>query len=225
MAKIAQLIEAGDYLVYKGDWATNTAYNVNDVVTWADGRLYEVIKAHTSSDTLKPGHPNYYKAMMTTHTMVYSTLIWSGTEQYYTGNVVRHGGKLYVATTNSYNHKPGTPGETIWELIGVYKNATETKTLTQEQLYGAMKKLVSVSADVDGIEGMSFQLTNSKPNQTTYTLYSINVTRINSVDKLYFYKMGVAGTSVLITKYTFENGNITSTSVSAPSQYTVVTVI
>ena len=224
MAKIAQLIAAGNYLVYKGDWATNTAYNVNDVVTWADGRLYEVIKAHTSSDTLKPSNTGYYKAMMTTHTMVYRAL-WIQTEQYYTGNVVRSGGGLYVATTSSYNHKPGTPGETIWELIGVYKNATETKTLTKEQLYSAMKKLVSVSADVDGIEGMSFQLTKSIPNQTSYTLYSINVTRINSVDKLYFYKMDVVGTSVSLTKYTFENGNITSTAVSAPSQYTVVTVI
>lgn len=64
MAKIAQLIEAGDYLVYKGDWVTNTYYNVNEVVTLADnGQLYEVIKAHTSSDTLKPGNTEYYKAM------------------------------------------------------------------------------------------------------------------------------------------------------------------
>lgn len=64
MAKIAQLIEAGDYLVYKGDWATNTAYNVNEVVTWADnGQLYEVIKAHTSSTSIKPNNTEYYKAM------------------------------------------------------------------------------------------------------------------------------------------------------------------
>ena len=67
MAKIAQLIEAGDYLVYKGDWVTNTSYNVNEVVTWADdGQLYEVIKVHTSSDTLKPGNTEYYKAMTAT---------------------------------------------------------------------------------------------------------------------------------------------------------------
>lgn len=64
MAKIAQLIEAGDYLVYKGDWVTNTAYNVNDIVTWAnDGHLYEVIKAHTSSASIKPDNTEYYKAM------------------------------------------------------------------------------------------------------------------------------------------------------------------
>lgn len=66
MAKIAQLISAGDYLVYKGDWVTNTAYNVNEVVTWTNGNLYEVIKAHTSSDTLKPGNTEYYKAMTAT---------------------------------------------------------------------------------------------------------------------------------------------------------------
>lgn len=61
--KLSQLIPAGDYLSYKGDWAIYTAYNVNDCVTWTDGHLYEVIKAHTSSDTLAPSNTEYYKAM------------------------------------------------------------------------------------------------------------------------------------------------------------------
>ena len=76
MAKIAQLVEAGDYLIYKGDWATSTAYNVNDIVTWADdGHLYEVIKAHTSSDTLKPGNTEYYKAMTANQIVSYKPTI------------------------------------------------------------------------------------------------------------------------------------------------------
>lgn len=54
---------AGDYLSYKGDWATNTAYDVNNCVTWTDGHLYEVIKAHTSSSTIDPSNTEYYKAM------------------------------------------------------------------------------------------------------------------------------------------------------------------
>lgn len=54
---------AGDYLSYKGDWVTNTAYNVNECVTWTDGHLYEVIKAHTSSSTINPSNTEYYKAM------------------------------------------------------------------------------------------------------------------------------------------------------------------
>lgn len=54
----------GDYLTYKGDWVTNTAYNVNDVVTWkTNGHLYKVIKAHTSSSTIDPSNAEYYKAM------------------------------------------------------------------------------------------------------------------------------------------------------------------
>ena len=65
--KLSQLMLAGDYITYKGDWATNTAYNVNDVVTWnKDGHLYEVIKAHTSSDSLNPSQTEYYKAMTKT---------------------------------------------------------------------------------------------------------------------------------------------------------------
>lgn len=61
--KLSQLMLAGDYLSYKGDWATNTAYNVNECVTWTDGHLYEVIKAHTSSKSLTPANSEYYKAM------------------------------------------------------------------------------------------------------------------------------------------------------------------
>ena len=62
--KLSQLMLAGDYLSYTGDWVTNTSYNVNDVVTWkTNGRLYEVIKAHTSSSTIDPSNTEYYKAM------------------------------------------------------------------------------------------------------------------------------------------------------------------
>lgn len=51
-------------LNYTGDWVTGNEYHENDVVTWADdGHLYEVIKAHTSSSTLKPNKTTYYKAM------------------------------------------------------------------------------------------------------------------------------------------------------------------
>ena len=64
--KLSQLIPAGDYLSYKGDWVTNTVYNVNECVTWTDGHLYQVIKAHTSSDTLVPSNTEYYKAMTAT---------------------------------------------------------------------------------------------------------------------------------------------------------------
>lgn len=59
-----QLILVGDYATYKGDWVTSTVYNVNDFVTWAaDGHLYQVIKAHTSSSTLDPDNAEYYKPM------------------------------------------------------------------------------------------------------------------------------------------------------------------
>ena len=64
--KLSQLIPAGDYLSYKGDWVTNTAYNVNECVTWTDGHLYQVIKEHTSSSTIDPSNTEYYKAMTAT---------------------------------------------------------------------------------------------------------------------------------------------------------------
>lgn len=50
-------------LNYTGDWVTGNEYHEHDIVTWEDGHLYEVIKAHTSSSTLKPNKTTYYKAM------------------------------------------------------------------------------------------------------------------------------------------------------------------
>lgn len=62
--KLTQLVVAGDYLSYKGDWTTNTTYAVNDCVTWAaDGHMYQVIKAHTSSSSFDPDNAEYYKPM------------------------------------------------------------------------------------------------------------------------------------------------------------------
>ena len=64
--KLSQLMLAGDYLSYKGDWATNTAYNVNDVVTY-NGNLYEVLQNVTSVTTPDKDSTNY-KAMTNTNT-------------------------------------------------------------------------------------------------------------------------------------------------------------
>lgn len=50
-------------LNYTGDWVTGNEYHENDVVTWKDGNLYEVIKSHTSSSTINPSKAQYYKAM------------------------------------------------------------------------------------------------------------------------------------------------------------------
>ena len=53
-------------LNYTGDWVTGNEYHENDVVTWTDGHLYEVIKAHTSSSRIDPSNTTYYKAMTAT---------------------------------------------------------------------------------------------------------------------------------------------------------------
>ena len=58
---------SANMLNYKGNWIDGDEYHENDVVTWDnDGHLYEVIKAHTSSDTIKPDNTQYYKAMTST---------------------------------------------------------------------------------------------------------------------------------------------------------------
>ena len=66
----AKVDEVGARMLnYKGDWASKNEYHENDIVTWTDGHLYEVIKSHTSSSTLKPGNTEYYKAM-TAHKLI-----------------------------------------------------------------------------------------------------------------------------------------------------------
>ena len=63
-------------LNYIGDWASGNEYHENDVVTWTDGHLYEVIKAHTSSSAIDPSNTEYYKAMTTTK---YKNIAFTGT--------------------------------------------------------------------------------------------------------------------------------------------------
>ena len=59
-------------LNYTGDWVTGKEYHENNVVTWTDGHLYEVIKAHTSSSTIDPSKVEYYKAMTATKYIQYT---------------------------------------------------------------------------------------------------------------------------------------------------------
>lgn len=61
--KIPGAGDEGKYLQYKGDWSTGKDYSLNNAVTWTDGHLYQVIKAHTSSATIDPSNTEYYKAM------------------------------------------------------------------------------------------------------------------------------------------------------------------
>ena len=65
-------------LNYTGEWVTGNEYHENDVVTWANGHLYEVIKAHTSSSTINPSNTEYYKAMTSTRVLAYTAHLASG---------------------------------------------------------------------------------------------------------------------------------------------------
>lgn len=94
-------------LNYKGDWVDGDEYHENDIVTGTDGQLYEVIKAHTSSDTLKPGNTEYYKAMTA---LPFAKLTISKTSSLNNelmtqiANALNNGKYVYVIvlTTNAY---------------------------------------------------------------------------------------------------------------------------
>lgn len=88
--KLTQLVPDGQFLRYKGNWVTDTAYSVNDCVTWTnDGHLYEVIKAHTSSASFDPDNPEYYQVMTTKKWQTTEFSTWNAASRNTLLNIVK----------------------------------------------------------------------------------------------------------------------------------------
>ena len=163
--KLSQLMLAGDYLTYKGDWVTNTAYNVNDVVTWTDGHLYEVIKAHTSSDTLTPSNTEYYKAMTSTRLLSYTAHLVSGTTHFDDATydfIVSISNKIvYAETALATLSKPNIHGGITFSASRLI-NSTE-KDIVYYTLYISSAKYASV-----------YTVTVKPDNTVTYSKGDVN---------------------------------------------------
>ena len=99
-------------LEYKGPWASNTRYKLNDLVK-VDANIYVCSQFHTSNQTLNtsnflmwlPGQMN--------------DLIWSNVTTYQIGDTVIYGGDAYISkTANNLNYFPNTD-TTNWGLFNV----------------------------------------------------------------------------------------------------------
>ncbi len=88
---------------YRGEYATNTRYRVNDYVKYG-GSILLCTTEHTSSFTPGVIDSNNFSTLFSGFNYYNS---WSSTVYYAVGDVVRAGGTLYVATNNNYNNQPG----------------------------------------------------------------------------------------------------------------------
>lgn len=126
-------------LNYKGDWVDGDEYHVNDIVTWNnDGHLYEVIKAHTSSTSIKPDNAEYYKAMTTTKLKEHSFDIGvqNGRNQFVN----------YVATNISNIAFIKDHNGTIYKNIEKYADAVSmSKIIASYDTYGRIESIKLVT--------------------------------------------------------------------------------
>lgn len=153
-------------LNYTGDWVTDNEYHENDVVTWDDGHLYEVIKAHTSSATLKPGNTEYYKAMTSTRVLTYTAHLASDGNYFddTTYNFIYDiSDKIIYAETNIATlSRPNLHGNIVFTARNTYNTGTEGINIDDYTLSIASSKYVSV-----------YKVT-AKPNNTiTYQVLNI----------------------------------------------------
>ena len=152
-------------LNYEGDWATGNENHENDVVTWTDGHLYEVIKAHTSSSTIDPSNTEYYKAMTSTRLLSYTAHLVSGTTRFDDATydfIVSISNKIVyaetaLATLSKPNIHSGITFSAPWIFNGSDKN------IIDYTLYISSAKYASV-----------YSVTVAPDNTVTYSKGDVN---------------------------------------------------
>jgi hypothetical protein len=95
---------------YVGEWATATRYRPNDLVKYG-GSVLRCVVGHVSSTYITNANfvteflgQNFYNA-------------WSSTVYYAIGDIVRHGGYLYVASANNYASTSPVEDTANWNVL------------------------------------------------------------------------------------------------------------
>jgi hypothetical protein len=93
-----------DGLEYRGNWSTGTRYRVNDLVKFG-GTIFRCKKEHTpgSDSTLNFDQNEHWEIEF--YGFQYSDE-WDSETVYQVGDLVRHGGYLFLSLTNNYNSNP-----------------------------------------------------------------------------------------------------------------------
>jgi hypothetical protein len=120
---------------FRGDWATGTAYELSDLVTYG-GKVYLALQ-----DTIgnNPATSGIYWEVFVDGIQYEGE--WAAITNYQVGDVVKYGGVVYIATQNSVSATP-TGSSAYWEILvygleykGTYNDATSYK-LNDIVLYG-----------------------------------------------------------------------------------------
>ena len=101
---------------YKGNFVESTRYKKNDIVK-SGGSVFICVQGHTSSTALRNNDDNWniYIPGVTNEPL------WSPSEEYSVGDLVRYGGYVYTALENNINAVPSVNGilqdTGNWELL------------------------------------------------------------------------------------------------------------
>tara|TARA_B100002019_G_scaffold50317_1_gene42796 strand:- start:1757 stop:5950 length:4194 start_codon:yes stop_codon:yes gene_type:complete len=123
---MAQIIDLGKLRFnFAGDYSNSTTYESNDVVRYG-GNVYVYSNLVRTSGNL-PTDTNYWALMVEG---VNFEGVWSSLQNYQIGDLVAHGGVIYLATADSIGQTP--PNVSYWSVYtqgfqfeGVYDNSTQ----------------------------------------------------------------------------------------------------
>ena len=114
--------------VWRGDWATATTYNRDDIVQYG-GSSWLCIRQHTSTTFAaaqlflqNPGDTEYSPAWRRTTGGSGFLGTWAPSTSYVEGSIVQSGGNLYVANTDHQSSALFNTNIAYWDLLAVGKN-------------------------------------------------------------------------------------------------------
>jgi hypothetical protein len=179
-----------DNVKFVGPYAINTRYRVNDLVKYG-GSILRCIEEHTSSSVAGNIDNNNFTTEFRGFNFYNN---WSNAEYYAIGDVVRHGGYVYVSGANNINSEPGesatySAGNPNWTLITKAINLVGTWDNTQSykagdlvrrggQLYVATVNTIADGSSLDYLDSSNWELLAPgqewKGTWVTATEYEVN---------------------------------------------------
>ncbi len=171
-----------DNIEYVGTWAAGTRYRLNDLVKYG-GSILRCTVGHVAASVITnanfvtefPGF-NFHQQ-------------WSNSVYYAIGDIVRHGGYLYIANVNNYQRNPAADDDTQWDLLSKAVNFSGTWSADANyktgdlvrrggNLYIATADTTNDGSSVDYLDAGNWELVSVGQNfRGSWTLdftYSVN---------------------------------------------------
>ncbi len=171
-----------DNIEYVGTWAAGTRYRLNDLVKYG-GSILRCTVGHVAASAITnanfvtefPGF-NFHQQ-------------WSNSVYYAIGDIVRHGGYLYIANVNNYQRNPAADDDTQWDLLSKAVNFSGTWSADANyktgdlvrrggNLYIATADTTNDGSSVDYLDAGNWELVSVGQNfRGSWTLdftYSVN---------------------------------------------------